>query len=309
MNFNVRIPTIVGLGVLIIGLAAGVWAVNQRQVIKSQASPSEQPNKISVANVADTSVSIFWFTNSPATGFIKAGVGSALDQIYKDDQDFGSSPRPRTIHFVTLNGLQPSTTYNYKIFTSDNDGGFPAKSFNSFTTVSSNNNQPLAPLIGVITDAVYQPAGGALVELQIPNAQPLAAITKSSGNFIIPLSNLRTTDLSQSFSFESGVKSTMIITKDGGQTVLNIPLPYTAQTLPPIVLGQNQSFFDPSPSPTPTTLPLTYDLNHDGIVNTLDLSVVIQNRGKNPKNKAADINHDGVVDEKDINALTEMIKR
>ncbi|MBI2022621.1 hypothetical protein HYS97_02145 [Candidatus Daviesbacteria bacterium] len=48
---------------------------------------------------------------------------------------------------------------------------------------------------------------------------------------------------------------------------------------------------------------LSFDLNKDGRVNSLDLSIVVQNLGKSPKVLEADINKDGIVDQKDIDLI------
>src|SRR3989338_7199005 len=89
MNPNqVRIPTVLGLLVLIIGITAGVWLVNSRQLIGVSADPTSQPSYVSVTNIADTGFTISWITNVPTTGTVSFGSNpDALTQSAIDDRD------------------------------------------------------------------------------------------------------------------------------------------------------------------------------------------------------------------------------
>lgn len=57
----------------------------------------------------------------------------------------------------------------------------------------------------------------------------------------------------------------------------------------------------PSPSPSPTLRPNPWDVDQNGIVNIVDIGLIIDNYGKNPAlDPRTDVNMDGVVDIVDI---------
>ncbi len=61
-----------------------------------------------------------------------------------------------------------------------------------------------------------------------------------------------------------------------------------------------------SPSPTPTSNPVPGDVNSDGIVNIVDIGIIIDNyRLDPPQNPEADLNHDGIINIIDIGIVVD----
>lgn len=302
MSTEIKIPTLLGLSILIVGLVAGVLLVNTNQIFKSKASQSEAPKNIQVANLSDTSASIYWQTDQAANGFIKAGISNSLNLTFRDDRD-SQSPQPRQLHFVTLTNLAPDTTYYYKIASGADT--FPATPLTFKTT----SNLPLSsyqPIIGTVVDSSLQPIPEAIVTLELPGAQNLASITKISGSFVLPLASLRTQDQSQSFQIpEAGISAKLVIFDLQRSSRVNLHLPATTLPLPPITLGQDLDLSTPIASPTASVN--FFDLNKDGVANALDRSIILKNYGKNPKRTDADLNNDGVVDQKDLQLFDQSI--
>lgn len=290
-----KIPTLLGITLLTAGLSLGVFSVTRNQIFKTRASPSFSPQNVSVTNLSDTSASLSWQTADPTTGFVRVGQSGSLDQTFSDDRD-QATPQKHNLHFVTLTNLTPQTTYYYQI--NSGDVIYPASGTVSIKTTPPQTSSNLPPLIGSVIDSALQPVEEALVSLSIPNQPPLSTITKVSGNFILPLTLIKT-DPAASISAQlkiSGIDKNSTVT---------LPIPFSGTTIPPLQLGKD---LDLTLKPTPVTKTLqTYDLNGDGVVNALDVSIVIKNLGKAPGDKRADFNGDGVVDQKDLNLINQFI--
>lgn len=312
MNSEIKFPTLFGVGILVVGLFLGVFLVTQNQIFNSLAAKNVIPQKITPANLTDSTVSIYWQTDTPVTGFITYGTSKSLGQTTNDDRDT-SLPQPYKLHFATLTNLNPNTTYFYKI---DAGGSsFPEQPL-TFKTLAPQTAGSYQPLIGTVLSSDKQPIAEAIVTLNIPGAEVLAAVTKTYGNFILPLAGIRTTD-GTAFVFPGqDIAADLTVFDLTKSSRVRLPLPsILAKPLPSIILGQDLDISAPTSSPT--TEPFQLDVNGDGIVNSVDSAIVYQNFGplrqsesearKNPKNPKADINEDGVVDQKDANLLIPLV--
>lgn len=309
----IKIPTLIGMGVLLLGLAGGVYLVSQNQTLQSKAAISSQPKNVNTANLSESSVSIYWQTDQVTTGFIRAGTTQQSTNIYLDDRD-PSSPQPHKLHFVTISNLQPETTYYYQIYSGTII--YPP-TFSSFKTPAIRANLNWPPIVGTIIDINNQAIDEAIITLNLPEAQTLATIAKTGGNFILPISDIKTADLTNPLPNQIyTAKLDILGTSKTAQAVLSMPPTTTA--LPPIVLGSSVDLTQPGKTlpfsapniSTSSTEINSYDLNRDGVVDFADLSIVLQNFGTtaNAKNPNADLNKDGVIDQKDTNLITSYLK-
>lgn len=307
---EIRIPTLLALSILIVGLGTGVILVSQKQLFKSQAGPTQEPRNITVANLTGSSVSIIWQTDKAVTGFIQSGLTSSFGQTFLDDRDL-NKPNPYKLHFVTLSNLKPQTTYYYKIISGEGDS---YGKLLTFTTSLELPQSPQKPLIGRVLDNKLQPINEALVTLEIKGAQKTATITKISGNFILPLAELKNEDLSKSFNItQASPSAKLIVFRPNEKSVVNLKLPINNPILPTITLGKDldltlKATIDSTKplSATASASTKQYDLNQDGVINALDYSIVVDNLGK-IKRSDADINYDGIVDQKDLDLLSKIL--
>lgn len=299
---EVRIPTLLGVGLLLTGLIAGVVLTAHSQNLQIQAGKSLLPKNIAVANLTANSASVYWQTDEEAPGFIKAGTTS-LDLTFRDERD-PKLPQPHQLHFVTLTNLNPDTAYNYKIVSGSSV--FPQEEMLSFKTPKPGGPSDLQPLVGSILNSSLQPVREALITLEIPGAQVLASITKYSGNFILPLAGIRTQDLTDKFDISEIKNAVLVASNFEKSSQITIPLPFADVTLPPVILGQDLNLM-PSRSLSPAQdNPFSiYDLNSDGVVNSLDISTLKKNLDQPGADKKFDINSDGTVDQQDIESLNQ----
>ncbi len=313
MRNQIRIPTLLGLGILLTGLTIGVLLVVQQQTLTTKASGANTPQNISIANIESTAATITWQTDSPVTGFVQAGPQPALGLTFKDDRDQQDLDL-RQIHFVTLRNLSPNTSYYFKIVS----GGvsFPEKDPLTLTTSPELPSQPMSPVIGSILDVTGHPVNEALIILDIDGAQKLATYTKTASSFIIPLATLKTNDLNTPFTIteKTPQNASLTISIPGQTTTVRLTLPTQTTTLPTITIGKNLDLTRSILSTTSaansaasnSAQPGTniYDLNKDGSINSADRAIIQSNIGKTKFDPQADLNHDKVVNQKDLDLFT-----
>lgn len=305
---KLRIPTILGLALVLVGLFAGVFLVLQNQSILTQASADQLPQDIIVSNIENTRATITWQTKSITSGFVTYGINSSSEQTAIDDRD-SSLPKSYHTHHVTLNNLTPETTYQFKIIS-----GKSASEIQKFTTAPQSPQNNLSPIIGIVIDK-DQTLDDAIAYFLIAGTITQSSPVKN-GNFLLPLSQVRTQDLSSIFIPKNDTIGKITVIAPNGSSNVLVRLSDLNGPIGPIKLGetidltinQSPSINQPTPTPTTTANPdlSLFDLSGDGIINSSDYAVVLRNFGKNPQNKRADINSDGVVDQKD---LTEMSKK
>ncbi len=313
MNSEPKIPTLLGISILLIGTVVGVFAASQTQIFQTQASPNQAPFNITVANLSQNSAAIFWETNEPASGFIELQ-SNTIEATFKDDRD-SQTPQPHTLHFVTLNNLTPSTRFDFRI---NSDGEkYPKDTPLEFSTPISIADSDYQPIIGTIADNNLLPVREALIKLEIPGAQSLLTISKTSGNFILPLVKLKNQALTTNFKFGSQkTDATLTILTPNQTSKVKLKLPLDKPNLPPITLGQNYDFTTPesikdkilgAKTTNLSSIEIIdkYDLNSDGVVDNLDLELVEQNISK--KSAKYDFNADKKVDLLDIDTFKQLL--
>lgn len=305
-----RIPTVLGLGIIMIGLGAGVYLVSQPQNPLTQATLNTNPENVTISNITDQSATISWITKDPTNGFVRYGV-SNTDQTALDDKD-KLNPSGKTTekvdHYVTISKLTPQTTYKLKI--NSNGTLYDIPNMPSFTTAASSvNKNSLPPLIGTVTYSGL-PLSQGFALLNIPGAVTQSAPITELGNFTIPLAKVYTQNKVDIFTITPETTAQLQIIAPSGVASATILLNNLQTPLPPISIGQQNLDFTNRPTPTPTpsaeeVLLKQLDLNEDNIINAADEAILKRNFGKNPQNSNADIDNNGIVDQKDLNILRE----
>jgi hypothetical protein len=109
-----RIPTALGILILLGGLVAGVILVNSRQGLITKAGPTEAPKNVKISNKGSNTFTVSWTTDTPVTGYLKYSenpakintpAGDIRDQISGSSQGY-------TNHYVNVTGLNPDKS-NY----------------------------------------------------------------------------------------------------------------------------------------------------------------------------------------------------
>jgi hypothetical protein len=234
-----KIPTVIGVIFLLAVVFGGVFLLKKAQIFKSKAGETAAPKDIRVANLTDTSATISWVTSSISAGFISWGKEeNSLDNIENE----GDLNQKFFTHSITLSGLSENTQYFYKINSEGEDfdnGGIP---WQFLTGKALGQNQAPIPISGSVISTSGQPAKRALVYATV-NGYVLSTLTSDSGNFVLQLGGIRTSDLSR--YAEVNVEQTLVnisVQAEGGETASAQVFPRSANPIPPLVLGQVKDY-------------------------------------------------------------------
>jgi len=261
MKKVLRLPTILGLLLVLGAIAGGVILIKQGPTLFLKASPSLTPNQLRVTNINDNSFTVSWLTDESTTGFIKYGADNSLTFTAADDRDQLSGKTDEfAVHHVTVKNLTPSTVYSFKVGSGGkifDNSGQPYQ----VTTASANKNStpPNDVAYGTVVDQNGNPVEGAIVYLSLANANPASTLTKSSGSWVIPLNLIRSADLSSWASYDKAASIEEIFVQAGTLgTATVVATTKNDSPMPKIILGQNFDFrqvaeekIQPSLTPTP----------------------------------------------------------
>lgn len=300
-----KIPTLLGLAIILIGTGTGVWLVSQKQDLTANAGPDQVPQQITISNIQDQNVSISWTTRSPSSEYVAYGITNPSENTAIDVRD-SSKTGEYTDHYVNIPNLTPKTTYQFKIVSGKDTSGKPLP----FTTASSSLSQGgLQPVIGSVVDKNNKPLTEGFAYLTIPGATLQSSQVSPIGSFTIPLAKVYKTNLSEVQTLDSAMLVSIKISSPQGIAQATFPLSLASKPLPTLKIGDNLQLSEPSPTPYINPDLLIYDLNSDGSINTSDYSIILRNFGKSPKEPRADINKDGIVDQKDVDLMSQKIKQ
>lgn len=250
-----KIPTIIGLLVLIAGIAVGVFLVQNRQIFRLAASPEETPRDVRITNITDNSFSISWITDKKTVGFLTFGRATSLGQTAVDNQD-DTSPTPRLTHEVTVSGLSPKTSYFFKVGSGSQTFG---QDDQPWQVTTGSRLTGLAPQTDIISGKVETATGagvvGALVYLTIQGVTPISTLTTDLGNWSVALSLARSDDLSGFASYDDQTPFSVFVQAGGGQIATAQALISVARPLPLIILGQTHDFRNLGEKLSPGTSP------------------------------------------------------
>jgi hypothetical protein len=96
---HLRIPTLIGLGILLVGLVGAVLLVQQQQQLTSRASQAAPtPRNVSVSNITDQSFTVSWITDSAASGFVALEREGTVQRVLDDRDKRSATLQTSTTH-------------------------------------------------------------------------------------------------------------------------------------------------------------------------------------------------------------------
>src|SRR4030042_4915441 len=240
-----KIPTIIGIVILLVGTFAGVFFLRTNQIFRIGASGAVAPKDIRTGNLADTSATISWITEDATSAFISWG--ETQGGLSKTEVE-GDSDQKFFTHSITLTGLKPDTAYYYKINaegTNFDNNGIPWQlTTGDGIAVSQNSN----PISGSVITATGQPSKRALVYVTV-DGYLLSTLTSDAGNFVLQLGSARTSDLKQLAQIDQAKTLLTVSAQAGGGETSSVQIfPRSANPIPPLVLGQVQDYRSMSPN-------------------------------------------------------------
>jgi hypothetical protein len=240
-----KIPTLLGLLLLVLGLGTGLVLVQRKQIFKPKASPTSAPQDIRVTNITDSSFTISWVTDQKTSGFVEWGKSpNSLTRTKLDEIGDQSST-----HSVNIQNLSPSTTYYFKI----NSGGKRFDNNGSAWQITTGPKIPKPAISNLLSGRVVtsegKPVKNALVYLNLTGVSPLSTITSENGSWVISISEARTPDLTSLADIDDDTTLTQIFVQADAVNKATAQIyPRSAKPTPPIILGQNHDFRTLNPS-------------------------------------------------------------
>lgn len=236
MKSEKRIPTIIGVIILIICIVIGVYYTNFRTTLGSKASGDCSPINPQVTNITHNSADISFVTTSLCSMAL-----SINNQIVQDIklQTTNTTNDSSSIHYYQIKYLQESTDYTYSLIV--NNESITNNNFTFKTSIKPNSTIPSSNLAwGRILNPDMQTTANAIVYLNIPGAAPLSSFVTTNGNWSVSLASSFNAEKNDWFTPPAiPVEEDIVViaadsstTQVSNNTGLNNPVP-------DIILGQN----------------------------------------------------------------------
>jgi len=238
MKHRKKIPTLIGVLLLIVGIASGVLLIQRSQIFKLQAASTYQPKDVRITNITESGFSASWTTDQKASCFLKWGQTSATFDRTENDEISNNFT-----HYVTVRGLSPSKQYYFKINCASNDFNNNAIPWQVTTGVQLDKKESTNIISGTVLTATGATASNSLVYFTIGGASPMSTVTSENGSWVLGLSAARKSDLSDYYTVDQE-KDLLEISVQAGASGISSAQIYSksAKPTPPIILGQVHDF-------------------------------------------------------------------
>ena len=239
-----KIPTIIGILILMAGVFAGVMLLKNNQIFKIGASPTITPKDVRIGSLSDSSAVISWTTADQTADFITYGINQNVGTVTNEtenDQKF-------TTHSIIITGLKPESNYYFKINSNGtmfDNNGVPWQ-FSTGKTLTT--AQASIPVSGSVITSSGDPVKRAIVYLTI-NGYVISTMTSESGTFVLQLGSARTPDLSVYADIDTA-KTLLEVSaiSEKGETATAKIFPQSANPIPALIIGQDQDFRNLQPT-------------------------------------------------------------
>lgn len=255
-----RIPTLLGIFFILIGIGLTSLLVSQGIIFIGKATPVYAPKNVSISNVTDFSFTVTYLTNEKIVGSINYGKDQKLGQIARDNRDQEENKlTPRKIHSITVRNLKPLTKYYFSITNGEetylNEGDLY---FAQTGKTISETPPDRAPMSGKAMTASGEVPKEALIFAYLEGSQTISTLLKQDGSYILPLNSLRTADFSSYFDFSKQTLKMTIVGDDSSQSKVSISI--NQNPVPTVTLSKDYNFQSgeettASPSAQTQTLP------------------------------------------------------
>ena len=238
-----RIPTLLGLIFIIFGIGLTSFLVNRGIIFTGLAGPTQIPESIKITNVSDTSFTVSYTTQDNVFGSINYGVSPAFGQTALDDRDsLSKTVAPHRVHSISVNNLDPVTTYYFSITSAEekylNDGqAFSVKTAPSIEASPSAQN----PVSGKVVHPDGSPPQESIVYLLADDGQTISTLVRSDGTYLLPLNSMRNKALDKYFEFKDDIKLKMVAIDDSLSSNIILSLDQI-NPVPTITLSNNYDF-------------------------------------------------------------------
>ncbi len=245
--WNKRIPTILGLFLILIGIGLTTFLAQKGVNIIEFASPSDSPKDIRITNVSDTSFTVSFVTDADVLASLNFGKDKNLGQTVLDERNQNGSLSPHTVHSIMIKNLAPNTTYYFSIISGQDtflQNGIP---FTVKTGPTINTTSEASPLSGKKVSGKILLTNGsapkeAIIYVTSENSQTLSSLIKEDGGYNVPLGLIRTDNLSSYADLQGKSIIKMLIASGDLSSVAQFSVSQLGASIPPIILSYNYDF-------------------------------------------------------------------
>jgi len=277
-----RIPTLLGLGLLVVGVIAGLTLVGSDSASQflPRASEDAVPRQVRITNINDSGFTVSFVTDVASPGYVKYGSDQNRMNIQvRDDRDkLANTVANYLTHHITIQGLEPSTQYYFVLGTGDrtefDNTGAP---FAVRTARRQTVEGETRTAYGSVRNEVGNPADGAVVYVSIQGASPLSALVKPNGSWAVQLTNVRTQDLSALYTYSE--RDPVSVQVQGLQRDQSINISTSVGNISPLqdlVFGQENTI---GAAATPEPMQITNDPSSDATQESGESSLSTQTGG------------------------------
>lgn len=229
MKKEFKIPTILGLIVLFLGLVGGVILSLRPLTFRSRASGDCQPTNLQVTNLTHTSLDVSFTTSAPCSTTLRID-----SRVIPNTRSLAS----QKTHYFQINNLQENTDYSFGVI--GNGITFEDPNFKARTATKPRSATPTSNLAwGRVLNPDLSPAANTIVYLAIPGAMPLSALVTSNGNWNISLANSFTDQKNDWFIPPPNTPEDIFVVSEDGQTTQITNTTTANNPVPDIIIGQN----------------------------------------------------------------------
>jgi len=234
-------PTFVGL--LLFAFVFGGFIVLFERVVRlpSRASADTTPKHAEVSNVSDTSFTVTWITDKPATGALIVTDHTRKPVVVYDERDTAGKLGKYVTHSVVYRSGTPQKEYAIQILTNGTAVSAPAVAHVRTGPTLTGSAGGLEPAYGRVMNAHDEPATGALVYLTLPESQKLSTLVTASGSWLIPLNLIRSQDLTQLLPTAQRVTEELLV-RSGTEETSAVTDTLNDSPVPDMMLGKTYDF-------------------------------------------------------------------
>ncbi len=240
MKREKRIPTILGIILLIATIYGTTKLINNPLSTSIKASQSCQPINPQVTNKTDKSATISFTTTD-----------DCLTSLNIENYSYENLKQKGKVHYFDADKLEANKNYQFNI---TSDGKKYSSSDYIFETAQKpTNTLPVSNLAwGKVLTPDNKPATDAILYLNIPGASPLSALVTSSGHWNISLAVSFNEGLTDWFSQPSNIEEDIVVIAPNYPSTQIVSNTSRNNPVPDIILGQN-SFSLPQAIEVPET--------------------------------------------------------
>lgn len=239
--WNKRIPSLYGLGGIVVGMIVLIALTGQQTILRGNASATEEPKNIQITNITDDSFTLTYTTDSSVIGSISYGLDQTVNEVAFDERDTPpSSLQPHTAHSIKASHLKPDTLYYFSI---KSGGGTYLKNGSQYQiktgpTIGIKPSDQ-KPLTGKINFSSGSPGDDVLLYAS-SSGQILSTIVKN-GVYVFTINTMRTNDLTTYLDFDTDKTLTLTAISTHESSTVQFTLTQD-NTVPLITLNQNFDF-------------------------------------------------------------------